>query len=53
MRALVQPSSNPTEWFLDLEPNSLGKTLAAIAGKVILLSDGKPKEERIADVITG
>jgi len=48
MRALVQPSSNPTEWFLDLEPNSLGKTLAAIAGKVILLSDGKAKEERIA-----
>jgi len=48
MRALVDASNNPTEWFIDLQANSLGKAIAAIRGKVILLSDGKPKENRIA-----
>lgn len=48
MRALVDVSSNPTEWFIDLQANSIGKSIAAIKGKVILLADGKPKENRIA-----
>jgi len=48
MRALVDVSSNPTEWFIDLQANSIGKSIAAIKGKVILLADGKSKESRIA-----